>query len=615
MVAAVPPSAVAATKPVLTIGTTPEGVDSLDPALSYLAGMYDLLLASCTPLMETPAGRSGHVAAPVPAGAVGYPRVSTDGRTYTFTIRRGMRFSDGSAVTAANYARALGRVRDQAMQSPLRDVYAWDIGFATADGPRVLRIRLTQPNPDILSRLTLPFSCPVPLGTPIDPAGVDLTIGSGPYHVTSFDRSRGAVLRPNRFYRGPHPARFRAIVLKVESSVASLYRDAQAGRIDIVRPWLNADPAVAKDAVDRYGIGKKRLFYAQGDDLWYLAMNTKSPLFRNNVPLRRAVAFALDREEIIRQLDKFSARRTDQLLPYNFPGFVDHDLFPLGGPNLRFADRLAQGHLRGGRAVLFSLPGRGLRMAQVVEYNLKKIGLDVEIHVYSRPVLFAKIAAGEPYDLAGPLLWTSDYFDSFNTLGPFLSPSSSVNTSQFNDPAFDRRLRAAQRIREARTLPRTGATRGRPVAHPGARRAGWRLAGPAVRRAARRLYLQQDHRAAPRVRVPAAAGALGGRDPDASPTDRHRGRRRPNHDRPYPTEIASRDARHRPCRGCLATMPHRRRPRCRRHSRSPPYSRGHRRRQHQPSRHAFRREPLTKHQTALPAAATNRQPPTITACP
>ncbi len=64
-------------------------------------------------------------------------------------------------------------------------------------------------------------------------------------------------------------------------------------------------------------------------------------------------------------------------------------------------------------------------------------------------MLDAKIAAGEPYDLAGPLVWISDYLDPFNTLGTFLGQGSSVfvNESQFNDPVFSRRLRAAQRIR------------------------------------------------------------------------------------------------------------------------------------------------------------------------
>src|SRR5262249_17180910 len=83
--------------------------------------------------------------------------------------RSGLRFSDGSPLRAANFARALGRVLNPAMRSPGAEFFA-DVKSVTAHGLR-LRIELSKPSGDLLTRLALPFACPVPLGFPIDPAG------------------------------------------------------------------------------------------------------------------------------------------------------------------------------------------------------------------------------------------------------------------------------------------------------------------------------------------------------------------------------------------------------------------------------------------------------------
>ncbi|HEY8842449.1 MAG TPA: ABC transporter substrate-binding protein, partial [Gaiellaceae bacterium] len=89
------------------------GIDSIDPALSVNAGIY--LGATCAQLMHyvdksLPEGRRI-----VAEAATGYPRVSRDGTTFTFTIRKGLRFSDGKRLTAQAFAHAINRVLAPAM--------------------------------------------------------------------------------------------------------------------------------------------------------------------------------------------------------------------------------------------------------------------------------------------------------------------------------------------------------------------------------------------------------------------------------------------------------------------------------------------------------------------
>ena len=85
------------------------GVDYLDPALSYSLGSWALLDTTCARLMTYPDKPSPEGLRVVPEVAVDYPRISPNRKTYTFTLRPGFRFSDGTPVRASAFARAINR--------------------------------------------------------------------------------------------------------------------------------------------------------------------------------------------------------------------------------------------------------------------------------------------------------------------------------------------------------------------------------------------------------------------------------------------------------------------------------------------------------------------------
>ena len=94
------------------------GIDSMDPALSSSPPGWALLDTTCARLMAYPDK-------PPPAGfrlepevAAGFPTVSRDGKTYTFRLRSGFRFSDGAPVRASAFARAINRMLAPEMNSP-----------------------------------------------------------------------------------------------------------------------------------------------------------------------------------------------------------------------------------------------------------------------------------------------------------------------------------------------------------------------------------------------------------------------------------------------------------------------------------------------------------------
>ena len=89
--------------------------------------------------------------------------------------------------------------------------------------------------------------------------------------------------------------------------------------------------------------------------MFYLAMNTDGPLFRNNPKLRQAVNFALDRTAMLQSFGPdWSGSVTDGYLPPGLPGYLDAHPYPVESPDLAKAQALARGHTRSGKAVMYA---------------------------------------------------------------------------------------------------------------------------------------------------------------------------------------------------------------------------------------------------------------------
>jgi ABC-type oligopeptide transport system substrate-binding subunit len=148
--------------------------DSIDPAISYTITSSSLLDPVCARLFNYP-DRSGKAGLRLtPEVAEGLPGVSRDGRTYTFTVRKGLRFSNGAPVEANAFARAINRTLNPAMRSPGAQYVDEIVGAenvlagraTSARGIRAkgrrLTVKLTQPVPDFPARMTMLFFCAVP---------------------------------------------------------------------------------------------------------------------------------------------------------------------------------------------------------------------------------------------------------------------------------------------------------------------------------------------------------------------------------------------------------------------------------------------------------------------
>src|SRR6476469_2733668 len=142
----------------------------VDPQLAYRTDDWSMIYTPSMPLVGFPEKAGAAGAQLVPIGATAFPTVSKDGRTYTFHIRPGLKFSDGSTVTAASFQRSWERILSPKMGSPLgvnldlqNDVVGGDaflngkaskISGITANG-NTLTFKLNKPNATFTSILSM----------------------------------------------------------------------------------------------------------------------------------------------------------------------------------------------------------------------------------------------------------------------------------------------------------------------------------------------------------------------------------------------------------------------------------------------------------------------------
>src|SRR3954451_1204022 len=436
----------------------PNEVDYTDPALDYLSTGWEIENATCLKLMNYPDANGPKGAQLTPEAAAGFPKVSNGGKTYDFTVKAGFtKFSNGQAVTAANFKAAFDRDADPKMQSPALPFFSDVVGSdkSPVSGVKVngkhLIINLTKPAPDFLARVAMPFFCAVPTNLAHDPNGVLSLPAAGPYYIADRVPNKSITIKRNPNYKGKRPHNVDGIKINVGNTLDATYLRAQQGATDYAAGGI--PPASYAEAAQKYGINKGQFWVKPQIGVTYLAFNHDRPLFKgaNGVALAKAVNYAIDRKAMLAQGGYLAGKRTDQILPPGMAGFRDANLYPLKGPDIATAKKWAdKAGIKSGTGVELYTSNRGSAplVAQIVQFNLKQIGLDVNSHLFARAVQIDKEGTrGEPFDITSEG-WIADYADPYDFInvllyGGNLHASNNNNVAYFNDPKYNKAMNTA----------------------------------------------------------------------------------------------------------------------------------------------------------------------------
>jgi ABC-type transport system substrate-binding protein/tRNA A-37 threonylcarbamoyl transferase component Bud32 len=455
----------------LRIATPTDTAVDIDPMGGKIS-VQQFMYATCANLLNYPdsAGPEGTELRPEIAAAM--PAVSVDGRTYTFTIRPGFRFSppSGEPITAQTFRHTIERALSSKniwsgappLASDIVGVPAYRKGRArhisglTVRG-NTLSITVVRPSGDFLTRISMPAFCPVPLSIPIHTKGLlEKPIPSaGPYYIFLYEEHR-TVLERNPNYPGDRPRDPERIVYRNDVPTPQAVASADSGDFDVL-PWdfdKTTSLFLPGGVLDRrYGSastaargGRQQYFAYPAPLVDYIVFNTRRPLFRN-VLLRRAVNYALDRRALAAA---YAHAPDDQIVPPAVPGFAAGRVYPVGGPEPTVARRLAGAKHR--HAVLFFCGDPRLpALARIVKSNLAAIDIKVTLRQSAQcPTAEARVhdrkATGADLYLASASALFSDVRDPAPFLYLALSGSffgSTLPPGPWNRPSFRRQLQRA----------------------------------------------------------------------------------------------------------------------------------------------------------------------------
>ncbi|HEX6490088.1 MAG TPA: ABC transporter substrate-binding protein [Gaiellaceae bacterium] len=444
-----PQSSTAHTKSLGTFRAVIDTIDYLDTSQAYTAQSLWALWTVYETLVtyRHVAGPAGYRVVP---GLASLPKISGNGRVYTLTLRKGLRYSNGRAVRAADFKCTMKR--DFITASPGVGFYDSIVGakaFEANPTPggdipgikirgRTIRITLVAPRGDFLTILAEPFAALLPCGTANQDLSASPPPATGPYMIApGADKNRGFTLVRNRFFKPtkyiPRGNANRVVVTIVGDATAAVQRVLN-GQAD----YTNA--AIPPERLGSVALrGQLRL--RKSANTYYFWMNTRVYPF-NKLKVRQAVNMAIDRGALVKAVWGGLGVPTQNVLPPTYPSYRPLTLYKHDVAKARQLVRQA-----GAAGAAVTVWGRQVSDSEqsttLYASYLNAIGLKTTLKFLPRSTYYTVIGNINTRAQTGWARWLEDYphpLDWFDVLlnGDNIVQENNNNFAYYSNPTTNR---------------------------------------------------------------------------------------------------------------------------------------------------------------------------------
>jgi peptide/nickel transport system substrate-binding protein len=431
---------------------------SADQGLDFTTQGNELQSTINLALLTFTRGVQGQAGANViPGLAKALPTVSNGGKTYTFTLRPNLHYSNGMPIKASDVKFALQRDLKIPWQAASfisayvkgGDAYAKgkakDIsGITTDDATGKVTLNLVAPFSPIVDIMALPGTAPVPPNTPVKNLAATGTIGDGPYKWGPITPGHTYTLVQNTKFDVPGLPRGHAskIVYNVNSNVLANAEQVLNNQADVFDPGDTLPASILQQVKTQ---AADRFQPVPLNSSWYFWFGVTQKPF-NNLYARQAVLAAMDSRALSR-LDSGFMSPDCHLIPY---GIVGHNTpancpfhNPTGPPNMALAQQLMAKSGMKGQAVTVYGEERSPRK-QYLDYFtsvLNQLGFKATEKVVNSGVYFTTIGAPTLKPQVGFGDWNADFPHPWDFMNLFAgNAGSSLNYGYVNDPHYNSTL-------------------------------------------------------------------------------------------------------------------------------------------------------------------------------
>ncbi len=384
---------------------------------------------------------------PVPDIAESW-QLSNGNKTYTFKLRRGVRFQDGREVKAADFKYSWERAAKPATGSKTASTYLGDIvgvsdvlagKAANISGVKViddytLEVTIDAPKSYFLGKMSYPTFYVV------DRANVESggnwwrkPNGTGPFKLKQWDQNKLVVLERNDYYYG-EPAKIKAVNYLLYAGVPmNLY---ETGEIDVTGVGTSYIDSVTDPAGDYY----QQLVISPELSFYYFGFNHTKPPF-DDVNIRRAFSMAVDKDKVVSLVFRDMVQRADGILPPAIPGF-NKSLAGLGF-DVNKAKELIRTSKYGDVSrlppITITTGGEGglisSYMTAIIEEWRRNLGVEVEVRQLEpeRFTYFVKQEKDEMFDFG----WIADYPHPQDFLDVLFGSGGENNIGEYSNAEVD----------------------------------------------------------------------------------------------------------------------------------------------------------------------------------
>lgn len=434
----------------------------------------------------------------IPNLAEDLPTVSKDGLTYTFTLKKGVRFHDDAAfkegkgreLKASDVIYSIKRLADPKLhargwwlfdervkglnewrekhQKSEKTNYDEEIsGLKLIDDYR-FALTLSKPFPQLLYAFAMPFTFAVAREV-VETYGAEFLnhpVGTGPFILPKYEQSNRIVYTKNPNYREKYyPVEDQKLkVPGVDKFVVDIITESQPAWLAFQRgklDYMGIPKDYFGDAIDENNQLKQSfkdkgiwLMSRPSLDVTFIAFNHENPIFKN-VKLRRAMSMAINRAEENKLFYNNTAVVAQGLIPPGMGGYKEDFKNPYVEFNLDLAKKLLKeaGYPDGkGLPELTLETGNSTTDRQMAEFMAKemsKLGIKIKMGANTWPELVNKVSHKnfQLYTMA----WNADYPDAENFLGLLYCPNKSpgINGSNYCNPKFDELFRKSTQMQDS----------------------------------------------------------------------------------------------------------------------------------------------------------------------
>lgn len=358
-----------------------------------------------------------------------------DELTYVFKIRQGIKFHDGSDLTAEDVKFSLDRAINSAAVSYIVDF----IDTVTVDDEYTVTVKTKAPYAPALRNLAIPFAAIVPKAVvEADEAAFILNpVGSGPYQFVEWKQNDHVTLKAFDDYYAGKPAT-ENLIMKVIPETSQRSIALETGEIDLAYDMAVNDVAKLKDSTEL------TVYEIPSLTCWYISMNMNKEPF-NNPLVREALSYAIDRQLIIDTINAGSGQPADAIIAPGVFGYYSTGVREYDPEKAK--ELLAEaGYPDGFETSLWVNDNQSrIEMCQAIQNMFQQIGVECAVEVLEFGSYISRTTNGE-HDMAY-FGWTTSSADadySYYSLEHSTQQGAAGNRSFIADPEVDALIEEAR---------------------------------------------------------------------------------------------------------------------------------------------------------------------------